>query len=485
MADAFAARVDDAMAGDATRERANASDDDGSDDGRSTHSRQLSAASTLERADYTQYRLDASAAFERFEEPGPLDGDLEFEKLGSARAAVLNLVASFRVFSKFLITAESVIVAAISVASALFFILYEVRGRRMAVNLSWTFVSFAIIYPLTGSLDAAFRRREEALKQLAVFKTSVLSFYQGHRDWDWGDNGRKNLPEKHVEEVRWLAVALVCDVRNFLSAPEVTRLVHLNTKRGRVAWSKGRKLQWAIAKRVRELFQKMSLTTEVLKYAGMPGNESARLRQFTKEGHNALENMCFLKTYRTPMATRAFARVYILIHPIFWGPYYAQLVSDILHDEAAGYDPADQFDVPSYTRYWVIFYACCMSVITSLAMLGLFNVRYSLEDPFATKERNSNSGQAGYESRYIRGVDQVLIYRELRDLVNDLCLEFDHRNESSVGGPPNAIYPLKKRSQLQNITVTEDLVTPSLAERQCSKGRAPDLDRIHSIYVPQ
>ena len=201
----------------------------------------------------------------RFEEPGPLDGDLEFEKLGALRGAVLNFIAAFRVFRTFLITAESVVVSVISIASTLFFALYEVGGHRMAVNLSWTFVSFAIIYPLTGSLDSAFRRREEALKQLATFKTSIISFYQAHRDWDWGQNGRKDLPENHVYEVRWLTVGLVCDVRNFLTAPEVTRLVHLNTRRGRVAWTKGRKLQWAIARRVREHFQKLSVTTEALK----------------------------------------------------------------------------------------------------------------------------------------------------------------------------------------------------------------------------
>ena len=111
----------------------------------------------------------------------------------------------------------------------------------------------------------------------------------------------------------------------------------------------------------------------MLKYAGMPGNESSRIRQFTKEAHYAWENMRFLKTYRTPMATRAFARVYILIHPIFWGPYYAQLVSDILQDKAGGFTGDDVYDLPTYTRGCTIFYACCMSVITSLAMIGLFN----------------------------------------------------------------------------------------------------------------
>lgn len=446
------------------------------------HKRSASASSTLEATNYTQLNLDAKHALEAFEELGPLDGEMEFERLGSFRSAVLNILAAFRVFRRFLITAESLIVAMVSVAATLFFVFYEIHGHRLAVNLSWTFVSFAIIYPLTGSLDSAFRRREEALKQLAIFKTSVLSYYQAHRDWDWGKNGRENLPAKHVHEVRWMAVALVCDVRNFLTAPEVTRLVHLNTSRGRVAWEKGRKIQWAIARRVREHFQKLSLTTEILKYAGMPGNESSRIRQFTKEAHNAWENMRFLKTYRTPMATRAFARVYILIHPIFWGPYYAQIVSDVLHDEAGGYTGAEIYDIPSYSKGLVIFYACCMSVITSLAMLGLFNVRYSLEDPFATKERHNESG-ASYARRYTRGQDQVLINKELRELVNDLCLEFENIHEESGGGVPAQLYPLSQRSRLQTIEIAEELDGTSVVQRNFSGKGYPNLNRLETLMM--
>jgi len=446
------------------------------------HKRSASASSTLEAKNYTQLNLDAKHALEAFEELGPLDGEMEFERLGSFRSAVLNILAAFRVFRRFLITAESLIVAMVSVAATLFFVFYEIHGHRLAVNLSWTFVSFAIIYPLTGSLDSAFRRREEALKQLAIFKTSVLSYYQGHRDWDWGKNGRENLPAKHVHEVRWMTVALVCDVRNFLTAPEVTRLVHLNTSRGRVAWEKGRKIQWAIARRVREHFQKLSLTTEILKYAGMPGNESSRIRQFTKEAHNAWENMRFLKTYRTPMATRAFARVYILIHPIFWGPYYAQIVSDVLHDEAGGYTGAEIYDIPSYSKGLVIFYACCMSVITSLAMLGLFNVRYSLEDPFATKERRNENG-ASYARRYTRGQDQVLINKELRELVNDLCLEFENIHEESGGGVPAQLYPLSQRSRLQTIEVAEELDGTTVVQRNFSGKGYPNLNRLETLMM--
>jgi hypothetical protein len=182
------------------------------------------------------------------------------------------------------------------------------------------------------------------------------------------------------------------------------------------------------------------------------------------------------------MATRAFARVYILIHPIFWGPYYAQLVSDILHDKAGGYSGADVYDVPTYTSRFVIFYACCMSVITSLAMLGLFNVRYSLEDPFATMERQ-NESEAAYARRYTRGQDQVLVNKELRELVNDLCVEFENRFETSGGGVPASLFPLPKRSQLQNIAFVEDIGHSVVDRNYSGKGRAPNLEREDTLDV--
>ena len=82
--------------------------------------RQPSASSTLEKQNYTQFKLGAAETLLRFEELGPLDGDLEFDKLGSVRSAILNFVAAFRVFRRFLITAESLLVASISVGSTLF-----------------------------------------------------------------------------------------------------------------------------------------------------------------------------------------------------------------------------------------------------------------------------------------------------------------------------------------------------------------------------
>ena len=49
----------------------------------------------------------------------------------------------------------------------------------------------------------------------------------------------------------------------------------------------------------------------------------------------AWEKLKMIKRYRTPIATRAFARVYIFLHHIFWGPYYAYLVEQMLNEDAS------------------------------------------------------------------------------------------------------------------------------------------------------
>ena len=57
-------------------------------------------------------------------------------------------------------------------------------------------------------------------------------------------------------------------------------------------------------------------------HRGQPGNESSRMRQYVTMTMKAWEKLKYIKRYRTPIATRAFARVYIFLHPIFWGPYW-------------------------------------------------------------------------------------------------------------------------------------------------------------------
>jgi len=364
--------------------------------------------------------------------------------LGPLWEALGNIYSSMRIYCKYLITVEAWLVSLVSVGATLLFSLYEVKGQRLAVNVSWAFISFAIIFPLTNSLNEAFKRREAALASLGEVKAYLLSYYQAHRDWDWGANGRKDLPRNHVMHVRFIVAQLITDMRDVLTAPSTTRQAHFHTAWGRKQRARMHTISRDINQRIFFHFDRISLAVEELKYAGQPGNEAARMRQYVTITMRAWERLRYIKTYRTPIATRAFARVYIFLHPIFWGPYYAHLVESMLSDEG-GDGPTG---VPAYTVVAANVYVCLLSVLTSLAMMGLFNVRYRLEDPFC-----SDLTEADVEQN--TGVDQIHVTREFAELLHCVCQEFTDADQNpGGGGPSRSCYPLPKECQLANLEIS-------------------------------
>jgi len=339
--------------------------------------------------------------------------------------------------------------------------------------VSWAFISFAIIFPLTNSLNETFKRREHALACLADVKAYLLSYYQAHRDWDWGENGRERLPENHVANVRLVVASLVVDMRDVLTAPSTTRQVHFHTRWGREQKDKIVEMSRDMNGRIAGYFDRMSLAVEELKYAGQPGNEAARMRQYVTYVMRAWENLKNIKKYRTPIATRAFARVYIFVHPIFWGPYYAYLV-----DGMEGDDEKASAGVAVATTV----YACLLSVLTSLAMMGLFNVRYRMEDPFFdaacepagwnAKEREARGGDekgkghleterakrrrredgSRRTNRRAMGVDLIHVAQEFAELLRAVATEVvDADRNACGGGPARSTYPTPRVSGIARV----------------------------------
>jgi hypothetical protein len=145
---------------------------------------------------------------------------------------VLDMFSACRVWLTVLVTLETALVVCISVFSVLFYTRwYEDHGAPVAANLNWTFVSFALVFPLTFSLNEAFRRRELALQLLATMKACSLAMLHAHRDWDWPakgltSGGRAQLPEGHVEEVRSLLLTLNESQAALLLTPNVGRARH-------------------------------------------------------------------------------------------------------------------------------------------------------------------------------------------------------------------------------------------------------------------
>ena len=90
------------------------------------------------------------------------------------------------------------------------------------------------------------------------------------------------------------------------------------------------------------------------------------------------------------LTCRAFARVYILLTPIAFGPYYA-LVAQSTN----------------------ILFAILLSIITSSAMQGLYNLRFQLEDPFYDPLRTHSAARLSEDTIDLMAEFQVHLFRSL------------------------------------------------------------------------
>ncbi|TDH65876.1 hypothetical protein CCR75_006706 [Bremia lactucae] len=150
-----------------------------------------------------------------------------------------------------------------------------------------------------------------------------------------------------------------------LIMPTVTRGRHRLTSHGRILASQSiapvKHLQLQVIQTIRQLHDQV----EVMKACGMPANEASRVNQYHWLLLARLERLQNIKFYRTPQATRSFTRLFILVLPVFYGPYYVFIARE-------NENQATNFA-----------FCLLLSVSTSLLMLGIFNVERTMEDPFA------------------------------------------------------------------------------------------------------
>ena len=271
-----------------------------------------------------------------------------------------------------------VIVGFLSMASPCFFYYNYFKseiddsheGRRLSFNLSWTLLSTAVVFPLTMTLSEVFKRRESALNQIASFKANVTSYYMAHEDWGWysaptpsNPHGVSTRPESakraHLTAVRSELMFFIDSFLSMLSAPRCSSARHFYTVRGMIERKVVMERLDQLNSRITDHIHNMSLFTEKMKAEGLPAGEATRIRAFESSILMSVEQLRALKEYRTPLGLRSFARLFILIIPIMFGPYYVTV--------------ALATNLP---------FAIATSVVTSWSVQALYNLRHQLEDPF-------------------------------------------------------------------------------------------------------
>jgi len=227
---------------------------------------------------------------------------------------------------------QTLVVTLLAVAST-----YLCRRYELLADVPVSLIGLAVVFPIVFSINAAYKRREEALSHFSGIKGHAVAMYYAHRDWVPGADGGES---EHAGRIREVLESVLTAVREDLG-------------------NKGR-TQGSLEKVFGE-FAKISRSHEQLRASGVSGSEISRMNQYLSKMMISFESMRNIAHYRTPISLRAYSRVFLNLFPIAFGPYFAFLCSE-----------AETFP---YVGYMV-------AVLYSLVLVTLDNLQEDLEDPY-------------------------------------------------------------------------------------------------------
>ncbi len=211
-------------------------------------------------------------------------------------------------------------------------VVFLCRQLDFLVELPTTLIGIAVVFPLVFSINSAYKRREDALRAFASLKAHGVALLFAHREW----------PEDatdHVERAGALLHGLLTAVSH-----------HFTTNGHDQSQSK---------QQIYAIFADFSRSHEQLRAAGVPANEISRANQYLRQLIIDFEQMNNIASYRTPLALRAYSRLFLNLFPLLFGPYFANI---------------------AYPEHPIAGYI--VAVIYSLVLVSLDNIQDDLENPF-------------------------------------------------------------------------------------------------------
>jgi len=202
----------------------------------------------------------------------------------------------------------------------------------IVIELPTGLIGIAIVFPIVFSINAAYRRREEALRAFASLKAHAVALFYAHRDWV------PNNSSEHQKRIKELIKSLMKSIRkSFISDAE----------------------KEADFQQIYKVFSQMSDSMEKLRAAQVSGSEISRANQYLRSIIIEYERMRNIFVYRTPTALRAYSQVFLNAFPILFAPYFADLSDK--HFFSLGF---------------------LVAAFYSLVLVSLDNIQEELENPF-------------------------------------------------------------------------------------------------------
>lgn len=229
-------------------------------------------------------------------------------------------------FSK-LVNRQTIIVVALSLLAT-----YACLRLGYMIDLPTGIIGIAVVFPIVFSINAAYRRREEALRYFASLKAHTIALYYAHRDWVPADSF------KHAQRLAQIATQLLQAIHHYFTQPNESER-HFQA--------------------VYQQFDELSLSMEQLRRSGVPANEISRANQYLRSMIIDFECMRNIYLYRTPTALRTYSQVFLSAFPILFAPYFAYLSTE--NTVSSGF---------------------IVAALYSLILVSLENIQENLENPY-------------------------------------------------------------------------------------------------------
>ncbi|KAA3662607.1 MAG: hypothetical protein DWQ04_13000 [Chloroflexi bacterium] len=205
---------------------------------------------------------------------------------------------------------------------------YLCRQLGWVADLPANLIGIAVIFPLVFSINSAYRRREEALKAFASLKGHMVALVFAHRDW----SGRNpDIVARGLELMESLFTAVNDHFSNTPNKKSTQEVFHV--------------------------FSQISESHEKMREAGVP--DLSRANQYLRSIMIEFERMNNIARYRTPVALRAYSRIFLNLFPILFGPYFANV----------------SFPNMPFLGYVV-------AALYAMVLVSLDNIQDHLENPF-------------------------------------------------------------------------------------------------------
>jgi predicted membrane chloride channel (bestrophin family) len=204
---------------------------------------------------------------------------------------------------------------------------------KLYAEFPLTLIGIAVVFPIVFSIGTAYARRENALNHYSTLKAYGRAIFFASRDWV------PNTDRKLQKDLKKILYTLLVNCRELFRAGD---------------WDRDRR-----EKIVYINFSKLSCFIEECRTRGMSNSEVSRTNQHLSKMLEAFESMKHIYQYRTPVTLRAYSKVFIVVLPIFYGPYFANL--------ARGFPLVLDYFLP---------------VLLSIILVCLDNIQDHLENPF-------------------------------------------------------------------------------------------------------